>query len=451
MILKADKLSLSLSRGKTTVFRDLSLELDAGELGNITGRAGSGKTLLGLALCGFLPLWAGSWNLTGTVELFGQRLQQGEYLPEIGIVLENPYSQVSGIKRTVREELAFPLECRGEEPSAMHGKIGRYAGSLGISHLLDRAVVSLSGGELQRVIIASAIISEPRFLFLDRLLTEIDTGSRPRIMELIASHAREFEGGVLVAEDPWLLPEQSVHRTITLTHEDSGDADPGNAVRDLSEIILPEAGREVLRTEAVSFAFGTGKRVLDNVSFALKRGEIAFVDGPNGAGKTTLAKIIAGILKPSSGEVIVAGEPTVHLAEWERMSLVGLALQNPGLHLSRRTVREELASAREHGAAPGELTEILGLDERLDHHPLELTQAEKKRLGIALACGAHRNIVILDEPSQYQDGEGFGRICTALEEIAGAGQGILIITHDPRFYAVFPRAAVIRLSPEGSG
>jgi energy-coupling factor transporter ATP-binding protein EcfA2 len=127
------------------------------------------------------------------------------------------------------------------------------------------------------------------------------------------------------------------------------------------------------------------------------------------------------------------------------MSMTGLALQNASLHFSRGTVREELESAEKWGHPAGALTEILGLETVLDTHPLELAQAERKRLALALAAGGNRRAVILDEPTQYQDAEGFRRMAEAVRHIASNGGAVLLISHDPRLYREFPGAGEIAL------
>ena len=446
MVIKTENLSLSLSGGAKKLFRDISLELYEGEMGIVSGRAGSGKTLLGLTFCGFLPLWVGNWELEGKIELLGKPLEQGEYRSDVGIVLENPYVQISGIKKTVVEELAFPLECRGIKPLKMHELIERYAAAFEISHLLKRTVGSLSGGELQRIIIAGALISCPRFLFLDRLMTEIDTDFRPRLLDIISSQLHEYNGSALIAEDPWLLPEREFQKEINLSPADETSQSSTTISYETSGVAGTATGEDILIMESLSFGYDVEEPVINDFSCSLGSGELLFLAGPNGAGKTTLAKIIAGIIKPTSGEIILDGRSFATMEQWETMCSVGLALQNPGLHLCRKTVREELALAEEWGNSPGELTGILGLDTLLDYHPLELTQAEKKRLGMALAYGKQRKVVILDEPSQYQDTEGFAKMMEALKIITGEGKAVLVITHDPRFYQAFHDSAVIRLS-----
>ncbi|MBT4484644.1 MAG: ATP-binding cassette domain-containing protein, partial [Candidatus Latescibacteria bacterium] len=343
MVLKTEHLALSLPGKSKPLFRDISLDLDAGEMCIVSGKAGSGKTLLGLALCGFLPLWMHNWRLDGRIELCGRPLNQGEYRDEAGIILENPYNQVSGIKRSVIEELAFPLECRGVQPSLMHDLIDRYADTLGISRLLKRNVRFLSGGELQRVIIACSLISCPRFLFLDRLMTEIDADFRAPLLNIIASHIKEHDGSALIAEDYWLLPNYRFQRKIHLGPDDSPEIMYPLPIYETAAASKRDNTSDMLSLESVSFAYGEEEPVLDNVSFSLGSGEVMFLTGQNGAGKTTLARLIAGIDNPVSGEIIIDGRSFGEMEQWEKMSLAGFALQNPGLHLSRKTVREELA------------------------------------------------------------------------------------------------------------
>jgi|GEM_PF-981544 energy-coupling factor transport system ATP-binding protein len=439
LVLKSENLALSLSENKKNKFRDVSFEISEGETGIVSGKSGSGKTLLGLSLCGYLPLWVGDWDLEGKLTFLGKPLIQGEIRNEIGIVLENPYSQISGLKRSVFEELAFPLECRGIKPAIISDAVNRLSNEFEISPLLERNIKTLSGGELQRIIVAASLISGPRFLFLDRLMTEIDMDFRPRLLEIISSAVDDSNGAALIAEDPWLIPDHTFDMTVALGEEDTSEP---------PKPLAPENknGAELLSVDSLSFGFGDGAPVFKDVSFTLSGGELKCISGPNGAGKTTLARIIAGIIEPSSGEIVLDGNSFGAIDQGEKMALSGLALQDPGLHLCRKTVREELALAERWGNSPGELTELLGLDKLLDFHPLELTQAEKKRLGMALAYGKQRKIIILDEPSQYQDSEGFGQIISALRFILGEGKGVILITHDPRFDSIIPDSETIRLS-----
>ncbi|MDP2984530.1 MAG: ATP-binding cassette domain-containing protein [Candidatus Latescibacter sp.] len=443
MVLSVENLGLSLGKKRGSIFRDVSFSLGEGETALLAGKAGSGKTVLGLALCGYLPLWAGNFKLSGRIECLGGQVEQGVNRPEAGILLENPYTQLSGLKGSVLQELAFPLECLGVPRAEMPAVIEQYSALLDIGRILNHPVRALSGGELQRVLVACTLLSHPRFLFLDRPLTEIDAGFRPILLNLFRSHADSVQGAVLLAEDPWLMPGETFKQTVHL----------GREMERHSELRLYQESGEprkkpsdgLLRVEDVSFAYPRGDRVLDKLSFSVGEGDIVFVAGPNGSGKTTLARIITGVLAPSSGEIFYSGRPGKKMEQWEIVSLVGFAMQNPDLHLSRRTVGEEFVLGGEEFRPSPELVDILGLNRFLTAHPLELTQAEKKRLVMALALGGNRRIVILDEPSQYQDEDGFHRMTEAVSRSAAEGKTLLIITHDPRFYQAFPDAGEIAL------
>lgn len=449
MVVTTKNLSLELPGCKCPVFKDLSLELCEGETGLVTGPPGSGKTMLGLTLCGFLPLWVGSWKLVGNIKLFGRILEQGETPMGVSIILENPYSQISGMKKSVRYELAFPLECIGTDPVKMFSTVERYAEELGVRHLLDRTVRSLSGGELQRVLIAESMITQPRFIFLDRPLTEIDQEFRTPLLNNIIHHIYDVGGAALFAEDPWLLPENlRFNKEFNLGSEEEQMFNTKDFSPELYHKNHISHNDNLLIVDSLTFAYDRINSVFNNLSFSLGSGDISFIAGANGAGKTTLAKCIAGILKPSSGSIVIDGRQSETMREWEIMSSVGLTFQNPDYQLCRRSVREELHLAGKWGNPAGKLVEVLGLDALLEHHPLELTQAEKKRLGMALACGGRRKVLILDEPSQYQDAEGFNRIVEAVEMCRTEGKGILIITHDPRFFTAFRGAGVIHLFRE---
>jgi energy-coupling factor transport system ATP-binding protein len=441
MVLSVENLSLSLGKNRENIFRDVSFNLDEGETALLTGKAGSGKTMLGLSLCGYLPLWIGDYELSGKIVCFGKQIEQGDYPPDAGILLENPYTQLSGLKGSVLQEMAFPLECRGIPRDGMLPVIEQYAALLGVSHILDHSAHSLSGGELQRVLVACTLMSRPRFLFLDRPLTEIDTFFRPVLMNIFREHVDSLQGAALLAEDPWLMPGETFQKTVNLSTE-TVRYTPSEGITERARK-KPDGG--ILRAEELSFAFPGGRKILEHFSFSVGEGEIVFVTGPNGAGKTTLARIIAGILAPQKGEIYYAGRPGKNMKLWEKAAIVGFAMQNSDLHFSRRTVSAELSLGGEGFHPPGELLEILGLDKLFEKHPLELSQAEKKRLVMALALGKSRRIVMLDEPSQYQDEEGFHRLTEAVRFTTKEGKSFLIITHDPRLFQSFPDACEISL------
>jgi len=454
MQLNVENLGIALGRPSHDVFLGLTFALGEGEIARAAGPSGSGKTALGMAVAGLLPEWAGVYMMEGGINFGGAPVRQGYPLPETAVVLENPYTQLSGLKSTVAGELAVPLESRGMPRDGIRGAVEITARRLGIEHLLDRKVRTLSGGELQRILIAAALVAEPRLLVLDRPLTEIDEESRAGILGTVRDHVRTIRGTALIAEDPWLVDDESFDTVVELGSHAGKVADgsfsssgmPCGSFRGPS---TPSGN--LIRVEDLRFAYPGGGEVLDGISFTLDRGDIAFITGPNGAGKSTLAKLLAGLLTPASGDMFLDGRPYCRMNAGEIASKVGLTFQNAALHLSRGTVREEFALAERWGRTAWRWAEVFGLDRMLDMHPLELTRAGMKRLATALAAGGNPDMIILDEPSQYQDDGGFRMLVEGIGLIAAGGTAVLVITHDPRLHAAFPAASRVPVGGHPQG
>ena len=425
------------------IFSGISFEIGEGETALLTGKTGSGKTTLGIASCGYLPMWAGDWAIDGKIRFSGEELAQGDYRSDVGIVFDEPYSQISGMKKTVEGELAFPLECKGINPSDISAEIKKYSELFNLCHLMESDLRTLSGGELQRVVVAAALIGKPGFLFLDRFLTEIDTEFRKKLMQIVSQYISNSGGVLIAAEDPWLLPEYEFSHCLSLGEEPS---DPDyQSLQPLLSTCNPSE-KPLLEISSLSFGYEKRRKILDNFSLSVSGGEIILLKGQNGAGKTTLAKILSGLLKPQNGSIILDGQSYSDLGEEGVIPLVGFALQNPELQLCRKTVREEFLLGQRWGNSFGDIAEILGLNSKMDSHPYELTHAEKKRLGIALAYGTGKKLIILDEPTQYQDGDGFMVTATTICRMASQGKSVIVISHDPRFEFAFPDIRTVELS-----
>ncbi len=454
MLLNVKELGIALGTPAHDVFNGVSFALGGGETALATGTSGAGKTTLGMAIAGLLPEWAGEYTINGGIEFDGGPVVQGQPYPGTSVVMENPYSQLSGLKSTVAGELAFPLECRGIPRGEIVSAIEKTAHMLGIGHLLDRKVRTLSGGELQRLLIATALVAQPRLLFLDRPFTEIDEDSREGILKTIRDHVRTVHGVAIIAEDPWLVKAESFYTVIQLGSDENPDIDevfsPSEPSGEPHRFRMTPSAH-LVRVEDLRFAYPGGEEILGGISFSLGRGDIAFITGPNGAGKSTLAKLLAGLLKPSSGDIHLDGRSYGGMNADGIASRVGLTFQNAALHLSRGTVREEFALAERWGRPAWRWAGVFGLDRVFGSHPLELTRAGVKRLATALAAGGNPDMIILDEPSQYQDGEGFRMLAEGIGLIAAGGTTVLVITHDPRLNAAFPTAVRIPVGgfPQG--
>jgi energy-coupling factor transport system ATP-binding protein len=284
---------------------------------------------------------------------------------------------------------------------------------VGATHLADRATGELSGGELQRVSLASALALEPRLLLLDEPTSQLDPEAAEAFFDLI----ERLPCAVLVSEQRPARPLAHVDRVLFM---DSGrivlDAPRQAALVWLAAnrpLYLPHAPDLVCRVRDVRFAYGE-RVVLEHASLEVRRGEVVALTGPNGAGKTTLALIAAGLLEPESGEA--------------SRSRAAYLPQDPGRHLVTERVLDEVALGSSLERARLTLAH-LGLAEHLDRHPRELSSGERERLALATVLATEPELLVLDEPTRGVDPERKQELARLLRSEAPQ-RGTLVVTHD---------------------
>ena len=183
-----------------SALRDLDLEIEPGELIVLAGRSGSGKTTLLRACCGLVPHYYGG-EVAGEIEVAGLDVRHhgpAELGGAVGLVAQDPETQV--VSTTVRGELALPLEMRGEPPAARARAVEEVALALAIPHLLDRTADTLSGGELQRVALAAALVGRPRLVLLDEPTSQLDPVAGDELIGLLRRLNEEWGLAVVLAE-----------------------------------------------------------------------------------------------------------------------------------------------------------------------------------------------------------------------------------------------------------
>jgi putative ABC transport system ATP-binding protein/macrolide transport system ATP-binding/permease protein len=186
---------------------------------------------------------------------------------------------------------------------------------------------------------------------------------------------------------------------------------------------------------------------LDDVTVAIPRAQVTVVVGPSGSGKSSLLRLLACIDSPDAGEVLIAGQRVDRLRARARRRLrqrqVAYLFQRPGENLLPyldAVAQIRLAAALRGAPATVEdaldLLGRLGLRERADHRPAQLSGGEQQRL--AVACGVVGNpaLVVADEPTAELDTAAAERVLVAMEDLAAAGVGFVISSHDPRVMAI---------------
>jgi len=181
--------------------------------------------------------------------------------------------------------------------------------------------------------------------------------------------------------------------------------------------------------------------ILEGVDLRIEAGQSVAIVGPSGSGKSTLLGLIAGLDRPTSGEVWIDGEEISRLSE-DRLALlrrhkVGFVFQSFQL-LANMTAQEnvrlplELLGQRRPGRRADELLASVGLSERGHHYPSQLSGGEQQRVAIARAFAARPPILLADEPTGNLDSAAGGRVLDLLEELRqGGGSTLVLVTHDP--------------------
>ncbi|MER7792865.1 ABC transporter ATP-binding protein [Streptomyces sp. NPDC097640] len=202
--------------------------------------------------------------------------------------------------------------------------------------------------------------------------------------------------------------------------------------------------------------FRTGEEetlALRGVSLSVGRGETVAVVGPSGSGKSTLLACLAGLDEPAGGYVHVGGERISHRPEAQRARVrarrIGVLLQSGNLiaHLDvRENIRLAQAAAgrRTHAHDVAELLEGVGLAGRAHALPHQLSGGELARAGLAVALSNDPDVLLADEPTGELDGRTERRVLDLLKIRAGAGRGVLVVTHNTEVVGFADRVLVLR-------
>lgn len=404
---------LRFAYGTSQVLNAIDLEIADGEHVALLGPSGSGKSTLLRALAGLVPHFHGG-TFAGRVVVAGvdtREARPAELAGTVASVFQDPEDQI--VMARVANEVAFGLENTGVEPSEIWARVENALALVCAEHLADRAAAGLSGGELQRVALASALALRPRLLLLDEPTSQIDPAAADAFFEIV----ERLDCAVVVSEQRPARPLAHVDRVLFMDRgEVVLDAPREDALEWLAAnrpLYLPHAPRVVCRVRGVSFAYGEHP-VLERASLDVRRGEIVALTGPNGAGKTTLAQIACGLLEPDAGTV-----------EHERAAYLA---QDPGRHVVTERVLDEVALGSDEDAARAALSR-LGLAGLEDRHPRDLSSGERERLALAAVLATRPAFLVLDEPTRGVDPERKAELARLLRSEAPE-RGTLVVTHD---------------------
>ena len=400
----------------------------------VVGPNGSGKSTL-------VRLVAGRLSPTlGTVRRPGD--------PGLGVpggtsmIFQRPESQVLGVR--ARDDVVWGL------PPTPRPDVGALLARVGLAGFEERETAGLSGGELQRLAIAACLAREPRLLISDEATAMIDGPGRAEVVALLESlaaagitviHVTHREAEAAKADSAILMlagrlvPSPPTERQGAPTPRAGlrpGREEPSAAGTRPDE---PEWSRRprrsFLRVRELGYVYANGtpwaRRALEGIDLDLRRGEGIVVTGDNGSGKSTLAWILAGLLVPTEGEVLIEGQPVV-----AGTGAVGISFQHARLQLIRPTVLSDVSYGADKDRATAALRSV-GLDpltmgpRRVD----ELSGGEQRRVALAGLLVRDPVLLVLDEPYAGLDDEARAGLAAILARLRDEREmATVVVSHD---------------------
>ncbi|CRZ14784.1 dipeptide ABC transporter ATP-binding protein [Mycolicibacterium neworleansense] len=435
------------SRGE--VIRDVSFDIGAGEVVALVGQSGSGKSTIARAVQGLLPgngrVTAGDILVNGhVVTQLPQRRWRTLRGSTVGFVPQDPLGSLDPLK-PVGDQIAEVLRVhRITDRAGARRRAVELLEHVGIADASRRSgdyPHQLSGGQLQRVLIAIAIAGEPRLLIADEPTSALDVTVQRRILELLDELRVEHGLGVLFITHDLALAEQHSDTVVVLCDGEVRETGPTASVlstpkdeytRQLiaaAPALAPDkyahrptaaaTAEPILRVDRLVKRYGE-TRALDTVSFDVRTGSIHALVGESGSGKTTAARVLAGLTDFDSGEVRVNGSlraaqsPLGAAQQRAQARILQLVHQNPLAALDPRfTIGEAIAeplrinrigSPAQRRHEVGEVLDRVGLPAGLaDRKPREISGGQRQRVGLARALVLHPAILVLDEPTSALD------------------------------------------------
>jgi ABC-type lipoprotein export system ATPase subunit len=476
------------AEGSAAALQGLTLEIDEDELVVVLGPSGAGKSTLLRILAGL------DRPSAGMVRVFEHDLRtlRGRALVDyrsrtLGYA-DQHYLRALAPELTARQLVALRLDLLGRDPRETVQVADGLLERVGLADKRDALPAELSGGQQQRVALCAALAHHPKLFIADEPTGELDAANARQIYALIRELSREVAVTTLVvSHDPesaavadrvvqirdgrvsgesragqgaeavvnrggWIrIPEELIGPTTRARIEPAPGgvfvhtvaADPG---QELPTLVRGARGDVVARTVELGKVHGQGARatqVFDGLNLEVAAGELSAVTGPSGSGKSTLLHLLAGLDRPSSGDVQILGTALGTLDATERALLrrarIGLVTQGTDLvaFLSARETVELALSLRGVGRdeARARATESLaavGLDELAEQRVARLSMGERQRVAIARALAARPALLLADEPTARLDEANARAVGTLFAELARtSGSAIVCATHDP--------------------
>ncbi|MBI4596666.1 MAG: ABC transporter ATP-binding protein [Candidatus Tectomicrobia bacterium] len=493
LALELDKVSYRYPLASSEALKNISLTLGERESLLLAGRTGAGKSTLTRIPNNILTQYF-SGTLQGRTSVFGQDIK-GKSVQElssaVGLVFQDYEAQL--FSTSVLKEVAFGPENLGLKREETKERIKDALERVGLTGFEKRDPATLSGGEKQRLAIASLLACRPKFVIMDEPTTDLDPDGRRRIVEI--SRTLQGEGATILVvsldiEDWAFIKRTTILRAGELVFDNvmekawkDSDMLLKNGVRpspivelfnrlqiplssrtanhsDFSLPLLNQYGykfseesyetllkkenpssaimsREIIGVNTLTFNYAGRTPALKNISLSIKEGDFLAIIGANGSGKTTLLKILKGIIASPANNVLYQGLPINRYNPFDLGAKIGFVFQNPDHQIFQKTLWDELIfGPKNYGWSDAKiysgayhLMELLGLIGLEHMDPALLTKGERQKLALASILIMNPEVLILDEPTTGLDYLEQREFMDLISEYHSEGHTTIIVTH----------------------
>ncbi len=428
---------------------DIDITINPGECVLFCGRSGCGKTTIMRLVNGLIPHYYNG-HLDGHVLFQGKKITEYrsyDLALKIGTVFQNPKNQFFNTETS--SELVYGLTNAGVEYKELVRILNQSVADLGLAHLLGRSILTLSGGEKQKIAFGSAYTLNPDVYVLDEPTSNLDLSGIQQLVQylkyiksrnktiIIAEHRLYYlkdivdkiyymEDGVICrdfcfAELAGMQKQERIHL--------------GLRSLSLDEMVFPQVKQHMQPTLEVRNlqCRYSNNIVLEDLNFNAADHEIIGIVGKNGEGKTTLLRTLCGLHKNFSADILLNGKKTTRKILQKNAFMV---MQDVNNQLFANSVYTECSVGQGSGGdGDGEkkikaVLTAVNLYECRKRHPNTLSGGEKQRLTVALTMLFNKKIVIFDEPTSGLDYENMDSISNLIKELSRKACIIFIVSHD---------------------
>ena len=459
--------NLTVSYGTNMVLQNVSFDVNAGDCIVITGSSGCGKSTLAHVLTGLIPHLIPA-QVEGTVHIAAMDALHSSVdmlAHQVGIVFQNPRTHLFHLR--VEDEVAFGPRNLGMSEDEVNAHVDWALNAVGLTDLCEQKPANLSGGQIQRLAIATALAMKPKVLVLDEPTASLDVPGTQNVISTLETLKKQYGLTIILIEHRLAEVRRLADRVLIMdegrialqggfddvlgdqaTLRQYGLRRPtAEMLTDWSRLLTPnghhpEDQQPLLDLQNLSAGY-EGQAIIHNISLKIFRGEFVALVGDNGTGKSTLALAAAGLLK------LIGGNVTVNSTSRPRPGLdIALLFQNPADQLFTDTVDEEIAfGPRNYRKFDSEIHELTLTSADLRHlrarRPFTLSIGQQQRTALASCIALRPALVILDEPTLGQDWRHLQQLMDCLVLLNQQGTAILLITHDYKLVHHYAKRVIL--------